>query len=55
MKLIYRALAILGFVGMTLAFTEPASAQQACLTRDAATKQLQKQLKKVYLQKKQKS
>ena len=46
MKLIYRALAILGFVGMTLAFTGQASAQQACLTRDAATKQLQKQFDK---------
>ncbi len=43
MKSLYRAFAILGFVGATLSLTGPVSAQQACVTREAATKQLEKQ------------
>ncbi len=43
MKSLYRAFAILGFVGATLSLTGPVSALQACVTREAATKQLEKQ------------
>ena len=43
MKTLYRALAILGFVGAMLSSTGPASAQQACVTHEAATKHLEKQ------------
>ncbi len=43
MKSLYRAFAILGFVGATLSLTGPVGAQQACVTREAATKQLEKQ------------
>ncbi len=43
MKSLYRAFAILGFVGATLSLTGPVSAQQACVTREVATKQLEKQ------------
>ncbi len=43
MKTLYRALAILGFVGAMLSSTGPASAQQACVTHEAAAKQLEKQ------------
>ncbi len=43
MKTLYRALAILGFVGAMLSSTGPASAQQACVTHEAAAKQLGKQ------------
>ncbi len=43
MKPLIRSLAILGFVGATLSSTGPASAQQACVTHEAATKHLEKQ------------
>lgn len=43
MKSLYRALAILGFVAAMLSSAGPASAQQACATREAATKTLEKQ------------
>ncbi len=43
MKTLYRALAILGFVGAMLSSTGPASAQQACVTHESAAKQLEKQ------------
>ncbi len=43
MKTLYRALAILGFVGAMLSSTGPASAQQACATHESAAKQLEKQ------------
>ncbi len=43
MKTLNRALVILGFVGATLSSTGPASAQQACVTHEAATKYLEKQ------------
>lgn len=43
MKTQQGALAILGFVAATLAATVPASAQQACITHESATKQLEKQ------------
>ncbi len=43
MKTLYRALAILGFVGAMLSSTGPASAQQACVTHESAAKQLGKQ------------
>ncbi len=43
MKTLHRALAILGFIGTTLSSTGLASAQQACVTHEAATKQLEQQ------------
>ncbi len=43
MKSLYRAFAILGFVGATLSLTGPVSAQQARVTHEAAT-QLEKQI-----------
>ncbi len=41
MKTLHRALAILGFIGMTLSSSGLASAQQSCVTHEAATKQLE--------------
>jgi len=43
MKPLVRTLAILGFAGVILSWTGPASAQQACATHEDATKRLEKQ------------
>ena len=43
MRTLYRALAVLGIVGLTLSATGPASAQRVCASHEAAKTQLEQQ------------